>query len=169
MPGVRQSDATAASGGVSWRREETTDRTGKYPHNLSARNRSWTAAQHSQFTQYWPLVIKSWWMICWGCWWLVHEITENFIMKHERVIRKGTVHFWQTAVYSFSSFSYAANDAEKTVFPNLARPRHPKASPGQMTRTRREKGNCVFWPRPPLNVRTQNIKLFQLYRMICRA
>lgn len=32
------------------------------------------------------------------------------------------------------------NDAEKTAFPNQAQPRHPKASQGQMTQRRREKG-----------------------------
>lgn len=34
----------------------------------------------------------------------------------------------------------AVNDAEKTVFPNLEPPRHPKASPGQMTQRGRGKG-----------------------------
>lgn len=34
----------------------------------------------------------------------------------------------------------AVNDAEKTVFPNPEPPRLPKASPGQMTRRGRGKG-----------------------------
>lgn len=36
---------------------------------------------------------------------------------------------------------YAENDAGKTASPNRAQPRHPKASPGQMTLRGREKGD----------------------------
>lgn len=43
QPGVQQSDITAASGEVSWRKERTTDRT--------ARSRSRMAAPHSQYTE----------------------------------------------------------------------------------------------------------------------
>lgn len=45
---------------------------------------------------------------------------------------------------NFSSFN-AANDAEKTVFPNLVQQRRPKTNPGPMTQRGRGKGDYIFW------------------------
>lgn len=44
----------------------------------------------------------------------------------------------------------SASAAEKTVSPKQAQPRHPKASPGQMTRRGRERGDYIVWLKQPV-------------------
>lgn len=54
---------------------------------------------------------------------------------------------------------FTASDAETTVSLNQAQPKHPKTSPGQMTRRRKEKGDHIFWPR--------NTFYFLIHQALC--
>lgn len=230
-PGLWQNDTTAANEGVSRRKEATTDKTAKYPHSLPARNRNWTAAQHSQYTLSHTLIVMRWSAKA-GLW---LNITENLIWLRGFVF--GNLNFSQdhklepvcvldggqilkitsyhTYVYfcscgvlktgegisgsdeepklvafgfltslflSIKACNYipyygmvfldrsvwhfflcfvcvcvfylfvclSASAAEKTVSPNQAQPRHPKASPGQMTRRGRERGDHIVWLKQPV-------------------
>lgn len=51
-PGVHRSDTMGPREEVSRRRQRTTDRTAEFLLSLPARNRSWMAAQHSQYNIY---------------------------------------------------------------------------------------------------------------------